>query len=154
MSQADADPSADITPPPTQHPHTDPGCCQDVPAAFAPPSAPLQPPLIPESLDLPQTTTEETTTEETTTKTSEGPTDQPEPAAEDQVVICDQPVSLEPEAEAAEEDVEVCSTWHTVHTITCPILDIWGQYWFWYLIKLDFFSCDHNYINLLALRPF
>ncbi|XP_049428645.1 protein NOXP20 isoform X1 [Epinephelus fuscoguttatus] len=108
MSQADADPSADLTPPPTQPPHTDPGCCQDVPAALSPPSAPLQPPLAPDSFDLPQSTAEATTTEDTTamTNVSEGPADQPEPAAEGQVVICDQPVSLEPDPEAAEEDVE------------------------------------------------
>ncbi|XP_035855812.1 protein NOXP20 isoform X2 [Sander lucioperca] len=108
MSQTDADPSADITPSPTQPPHTDPGLCQDVPAAFALPSGPLQPSLIPESFNLPQSTTEETTTEDTTTMTSasECPTDQPEPAPEGQVIICDQPVSLEPNEEAAEEDVE------------------------------------------------
>ncbi|KAM9363688.1 protein NOXP20 [Symphorus nematophorus] len=103
MSQAaptDADPSADIiTPPATQSPLDDPDSGQDVPAA------PLQPPLIPESLVLPQST-EETTTEDTTivAETSEGRTDQPEPPAEGQVIECDQPVSLEPEA--AEEDAE------------------------------------------------
>ncbi|XP_031732131.1 protein NOXP20 isoform X1 [Anarrhichthys ocellatus] len=98
MSQADADPSTGIPP------HTDPSPCQDVPAAFAPPPAPLQPPLIPESFDLPQSTAEGTSAEDT----SEGPPDQLEPAAEGQVIICDQPVSLEPEPEpeAAEEDVE------------------------------------------------
>ncbi|XP_029290317.1 protein NOXP20 isoform X2 [Cottoperca gobio] len=108
MSQADTDPSADINPPPSQHPHTNPGSCQDVPAAFAPPSAPLHSALIPESFDLPQSTSEETTTEDMTAEsnTSEGPTDQPQPAAEGQVIICDQPVSLEPDAESAEEDVE------------------------------------------------
>lgn len=105
MSQAaptDADPSADITSPPTQPPHTDPGS-QDVPAALAPPSAPVQPPLIPESFVLRQ----ETTIMDTTIGgTSDSPTDQPEPPAEHQVIECDQPVSLEPEA--GEEDVEVC----------------------------------------------
>lgn len=110
MSQAapsDTDPSADITPPPTQPPHTDPGSCQDVPAAPAPPTAALQPPLIPESFALPRST-EEMTTEHPAAETSEGPTDQPQPPAEGQLIECDQPVSLEPEA--AEEDVEVCST--------------------------------------------
>ncbi|XP_059194081.1 protein NOXP20 isoform X2 [Centropristis striata] len=108
MSQADADPPADITPAPPQPPLTDPDPCQDVPAAFAPPSAALQPPLIPERVNLPQSTTEERTTEDTTTETnaSEGPTDQLEPAAEGQLIVCDQPVSLEPDAEAAVEDVE------------------------------------------------
>lgn len=103
MSQAvpsDADPSADGTPPPCQTP-------QDVSADLTPPSAPLQPPLIPESFVLPQST-DETTTEDTTAEASEGPTDQPEPTADGQVFECDQPVSLEPEA--AEEEVEVCST--------------------------------------------
>ncbi|XP_051242167.1 protein NOXP20 isoform X2 [Dicentrarchus labrax] len=109
MSQAaapsDADPSADITPPPTQSPHTDQGSCQDVPEALAPPSAPLQPPLIPESVVLLQSSEEKTTEDTTTTtKTSEGPTDQPEPPSEGQLVECDQPVSLEPDA--VEEDVE------------------------------------------------
>ncbi|TMS23509.1 Krueppel-like factor 3 [Larimichthys crocea] len=107
MSQAApsaADPSAD-TSPPTEPPQTDPGSCQDVLEALAPPSAALQPPLIPESV-LPQST-EETTTEDTTgtAETSEGPTDQPEPPAEGQVIVCDQPVSLEPEP--AEEDEEM-----------------------------------------------
>ncbi|XP_074486237.1 protein NOXP20 isoform X2 [Sebastes fasciatus] len=101
MSQTDTDPFADlITPPPTQPPRTDPDPFQDVPAAFAPPSAPLQPPLIPESFNLPPSTTSE---EKTTEDASE---DQPEAAAEGQEIICDQPVSLEPDAEAAEEDVE------------------------------------------------
>ncbi|XP_042340880.1 protein NOXP20 isoform X2 [Plectropomus leopardus] len=108
MSQTDPDPSADMTPPPTQPPHTDPGSHQDVPEAPALPSAPLQPPLIPENLDLPKSTAKETTTEDTPTtmSTSEGLTDQSEAAAKGQVIVCDQPVSLEPDAEAAEEDVE------------------------------------------------
>ncbi|XP_034397761.1 protein NOXP20 isoform X2 [Cyclopterus lumpus] len=97
MSQADVDPSSADMPL-----HTDPGPCPDVPAAFAPPPATLQSPLIPESLDLPQSAAEGTGAEDT----SEGPRDQPEPAAGGQVIICDQPVSLEPEPEAAEEDVE------------------------------------------------
>uniref|UniRef100_A0A8C3AYF8 Family with sequence similarity 114 member A1 n=1 Tax=Cyclopterus lumpus TaxID=8103 RepID=A0A8C3AYF8_CYCLU len=95
MSQADVDPSSADMPL-----HTDPGPCPDVPAAFAPPPATLQSPLIPESLDLPQSAAEGTGAEDT----SEGPRDQPEPAAGGQVIICDQPVSLEPEPEAAEED--------------------------------------------------
>ncbi|XP_073323430.1 protein NOXP20 isoform X2 [Pagrus major] len=112
MSQAapsDGDPPADINPPPTQPAHSDSDSCQDVPAVPAPPSDSLQPPLIPESVGLPQST-EETTTEDTATtiaataETSEGLTDQSEPPAEGQVFECDQPVSLEPEA--AEEDVE------------------------------------------------
>nr|XP_046269399.1 protein NOXP20 isoform X2 [Scatophagus argus] len=109
MSQAapsDADSSADITPPLTQHPGTDPGSCQDVPAALAPPSAPPQPPLIPESLVLPQSTEEATTEDNATAKTSEGQTDQLDPPTEGQLIECDQPVSLEADAEAAEEDAE------------------------------------------------
>lgn len=106
MSQAapsDTDPSTDITPTPAQPSHADPGSCQDVPAALATPTAPPQPPLIPESFALPQST-EEMTTEDPAAETSEGPTDQLEPPTEGQLIECDQPVSLEPEA--AEEDVE------------------------------------------------
>ncbi|CAK6972232.1 protein NOXP20 isoform X2 [Scomber scombrus] len=101
MSQAapsDADPSADTTPPPA---HIDTDSCQDVPAALEPPSAPPQPPLISESS---LQSTEEMTTEDTVkTDTSEGLM---EPATEGQVIECDQPVSLEADTEAAEEDVE------------------------------------------------
>lgn len=109
MSQAgpsDSDPSADITSPPTEPLQTDPGCCQDVPAVIASPPAPLQPPLIQESVTLPESTGEATTADTTTGETSDGPTDQQEPLTEHQVVECDQPVSLEPEAE---DNVEVCS---------------------------------------------
>lgn len=114
MSQAaptDTDPSADITPPSAHPPHTDPDSSQDVPAALTLPLAPQQPSLIPESFNLPQST-EETTTEDTTatTNTSEDPTDQPEPAAEAQVIECDQQVSLEQDTADAAEDVEVCSS--------------------------------------------
>ncbi|XP_040891493.1 protein NOXP20 isoform X2 [Toxotes jaculatrix] len=113
MSQAapsDTDPSVDTTHPPNQPPHTEPGSCQDVPAALPPPSVPLQPPLTPESYNLPQSTEEKTTEDTTTTTTkidtSEGPTDHPQHAPEGQVIECDQPVSLEPDTEATEEDVE------------------------------------------------
>lgn len=108
MSQAapsDSDPSADITSPPTEPPQTDPASCQDVPAVIASPPAPLQPPLIQESVALPESTGEATTADTTTGETSEGPTDQQEPHTEYQVE-CDQPVSLEPEEE---DNVEVCS---------------------------------------------
>ncbi|KAM8880426.1 protein NOXP20 isoform 2-T4 [Spinachia spinachia] len=96
MSQADADPNTVLPP------YTDPGAGQDVPEAFAPPPAPLHPPLVTGDFDPPQSTPEETGTEHTT----EGPTDQSQPAAHGQVVVCDQPVSLELEPEDAEEDVE------------------------------------------------
>lgn len=105
---SDADPLSDITSPPDHPPHTDPASCQDVPAVSAPPSAPLQPPLIPESLVSPQPTQEMTIEDPTTEETSQGPSDQLEPPAEPQVVECDQPVSLEPEA--TEDNVEVCSS--------------------------------------------
>ncbi|KAG7241303.1 hypothetical protein INR49_025821 [Caranx melampygus] len=110
MSQAaqlDAEPSADTTHQPEQQPS-----CEDVP------SAPLQPPLIPESFSLPQST-EETTTEDapTTNDTSQGPTYQSECAADGQVIECDQPVSLEPDTEAAEEEVEVCCTSHSLSSV-------------------------------------
>lgn len=100
---------ADNTSPPAPHHHTDPDPSQDVPAALTPPSAPKEPSLIAESLDHPQST-EETAAQDTaaTTSASEGPTDQPEPDTDAQVVECDQPVSLEPDTDAAEGDVEVC----------------------------------------------
>ncbi|XP_018551263.1 protein NOXP20 [Lates calcarifer] len=110
MSQAapsDMDLSVDTALPPGQPSDADAGSCQDVEAALTRPSAPLQPTLIPDSVNPPQST-EETTTEDTAPEAdaSEGHTDQPEPPAEGQVIECDQPVSLEPDAEAAEEDVE------------------------------------------------
>lgn len=107
-SSSDADPLSDATSPPDHPPHTEPASCQDVPAVSAPPSAPLQPPLTPESLVSPQSTQETTTEDPATEETSQGPNDQPEPPAEPQVVECDQPVSLEPEA--TEDNVEVCSS--------------------------------------------
>lgn len=55
----------------------------------------------PESTE--ETTVGDTTTEETIT---EDPTDQLEPPAEGHVIECDQPVSLEPDTEAAEEAAE------------------------------------------------
>lgn len=111
MSQAassDADPSTDPTPPPVQPPDPVPSLGQDVPAAGTPPADPLQPLFSPESFDQfkEQSTTENTTTSETL----EGQADQPESPAESQMTECDQPVSLEPDTEAAEEDVEVCFT--------------------------------------------
>lgn len=113
MSQAaqlDAEPSADTTHPPEQQPS-----CENVPSDPATPSAPLQPPLIPESFSLPQPT-EETTTEDApiTNDTLQAPTNQSECAADGQVVECDQPVSLEPDTETAEEEVEVCCTGFTM----------------------------------------
>ncbi|XP_053275501.1 protein NOXP20 isoform X1 [Pleuronectes platessa] len=108
MSQAapsDVEPSADATGPPVQPPLAQPDSCQDVPAALTPPSAPPQPP---ESINLTQSP-EEMTTEDAATRpdSSEDLTDQPmEGASEGQLIECDQPVSLEPELEAAEEDVE------------------------------------------------
>ncbi|XP_047200015.1 protein NOXP20 isoform X2 [Hippoglossus stenolepis] len=108
MSQAapsDVDPSADTTGPSVQPPLAQPDSCQDVPAALTPPSAPPQPP---ESINLTQSP-EEMTTEDAATRpdSSEDLTDQPmECASEGQLIVCDQPVSLEPESEAAEEDVE------------------------------------------------
>ncbi|XP_013768365.1 protein NOXP20 [Pundamilia nyererei] len=107
MSQAassDADPSTDPTPPPVQPPDPVPSLGQDVPAAGTPPADPLQPLFSPESFDQSK---EQSTTENTTTsETLEGQADQPESPAESQMTECDQPVSLEPDTEAAEEDVE------------------------------------------------
>uniref|UniRef100_A0A3P8PZ97 Family with sequence similarity 114 member A1 n=1 Tax=Astatotilapia calliptera TaxID=8154 RepID=A0A3P8PZ97_ASTCA len=105
MSQAassDADPSTDPTPPPVQPPDPVPSLGQDVPAAGTPPADPLQPLFSPESFDQSK---EQSTTENTTTsETLEGQADQPESPAESQMTECDQPVSLEPDTEAAEED--------------------------------------------------
>lgn len=84
--------------PPDQQPHTDPAPCQDVPAASAPHPASPQTLLAAESVDFPQSTEQ----------TAQGPADQSQPPAESQVMECDQPVSLEPDA--AEENVEVCNT--------------------------------------------
>ncbi|XP_008276641.1 protein NOXP20 isoform X2 [Stegastes partitus] len=109
MSQAassDVDLSTDPTPPPAQPHHAEPG--SDVPATLTPPSPPLQPPLIPESVVLPHSN-EEMAKEDHATKTDisgESQVDQPEPPAESQVIECDQPVSLEPDNEATEEDAE------------------------------------------------
>ncbi|XP_062243052.1 protein NOXP20 isoform X2 [Platichthys flesus] len=108
MSQAapsDVEPSAEATIPAVQPPLAQPDSCQDVPAALTAPSAPPQPP---ESINLTQSP-EEMTTEDAATRpdSSEDLTDQPmECASEGQLIECDQPVSLEPESEAAEEDVE------------------------------------------------
>lgn len=101
MSQA-APSDVDPLPEPDRPPHTDPTSNQDVPAALSPPSAFLQPPLIPESCL--QSTEEATVVDTTKPDSSEGLT---EPEAEGQLTDCDQPVSLEPDD--AEEDVEVCS---------------------------------------------
>ncbi|KAM7419196.1 hypothetical protein PAMA_016355 [Pampus argenteus] len=101
MSQAapsDADLPADATPPPT---NTDSSSSQDVPIVPTPPSGPLQPPLIPES--FPQSAEETTTEDAAKADTSE---DLIELAAEGQVIECDQPVSLEPDTEDAEDGVE------------------------------------------------
>lgn len=108
MSQSelsDTDPSVDVSSPPTQHPDTDTSSSQDAPAAVPTPSAPLQPPIIPESSGLPQ---EMTAGDSATGETAEVPAEPLEASTERQPIECDQPVSLE--AEAAEEDVEVCST--------------------------------------------
>ncbi|KAM7009729.1 protein NOXP20 [Tautogolabrus adspersus] len=108
MSQAacsDTDLLVDIAPAPVQPPLTDPDSTQDVPASLTPPSAALQSALTPESVFTSQPV-EETTTEDTENNTSQGPTDQPEAVAEGQVTECDQPVSLEADAEAAEENEE------------------------------------------------
>ncbi|XP_028272461.1 protein NOXP20 isoform X2 [Parambassis ranga] len=105
MSQA-APTDGDPTPPLAQLSPADP----DVPAEPAPPSTSPHPPSIPECSDLTQPT-EETVGEDTAatatkSDSSDGQADQPEPLTEGQVIECDQPVSLEPDAEAEEEDVK------------------------------------------------
>lgn len=107
MSQA-APTDGEPTPPLAQLPHADP----DVPAEPAPPSSRPHPPSIPECSDLTRSTEETAGEDNTVTATksdvSEGQADQPEPLTKGQVIECDQPVSLEPDAEAEEENVKVC----------------------------------------------
>lgn len=128
MSQAapsDTEASIDASP---YLSHPDPDSCQDVPEDLAVPAAPPQPPVTPESHVLPQSSedkaAEDKAAEEVAAETSEGPTDQPEPLAEGQMVICDQPVSLEPEA--SEEDVEVCSTCLFLFCSALSDLHVWS----------------------------
>lgn len=90
--------------PPDQHPHTEPPPCQDVPAASAPHPAPL----LTEGVASPQSTGETLTEDTTSEQNAQGPADQSEPPAESQVMECNTPVTLEPDA--AEENVEVCNT--------------------------------------------
>ncbi|KAK5606816.1 hypothetical protein CRENBAI_015240 [Crenichthys baileyi] len=83
-------------------PHIDPGPRQDDSALLERPTAPPQSSLNTESTDFPHAA-KQAALEDTTTKpeTSEGPS---EPPAEDQVVDCDQAVSLEPDPESLEEE--------------------------------------------------
>ncbi|KAM9769748.1 protein NOXP20 isoform 2-T3 [Menidia menidia] len=96
-----AEPCSDTTPTPDPPLHADPGPCQDVPSAITSAPAPPEPPLIPDSADVPQSNREKA--EEDKNDASEGQT---EPPAEGQTVVCDQPVSLEPDAEPAGDHVE------------------------------------------------
>ncbi|XP_071779362.2 protein NOXP20 [Centroberyx gerrardi] len=107
MSQAapaDTDPSSDTPPPPTRTPHPEPDSSSSSSSEGVPTAPPLQPPVVPEGFGV----LEEATVEDDAAKAdgSGSPADQPEHAAEGQVVECDQPVSLEPDATAAEEEVE------------------------------------------------
>lgn len=110
---SDTDSSADhassaTTTPPDQHADTDPAPCQYVPAASA--AHPVSPHtlLATKSVASPQSTGEILTEDTTSGQTVQGPADQSVPPAESQVMECDEPVSLEPDA--AEENVEVCKT--------------------------------------------
>ncbi|KAG7486321.1 hypothetical protein JOB18_029335 [Solea senegalensis] len=114
MSQAapaEADPPTDTDiSHSTDQPHHTESDHHDIPAALTPPSSSSSTTTTPESFTLPEST-EEMTTEDTTTtletNTSEDPADQETAqASEGQVIECDQQVSLEPDAEAPEEDVE------------------------------------------------
>ncbi|KAM4751186.1 protein NOXP20 isoform 1-T1 [Anableps anableps] len=105
MSQAatsDGEPCTDSGPPSERAPHTDPGPRQDDSTLLEHPTAPMQSSLNAESKDFPHTA-EQTAEEDSMTKpeTSEGLS---EPPAEDQVVECDQAVSLEPDPESLEEE--------------------------------------------------
>ncbi|XP_027874184.1 protein NOXP20 isoform X2 [Xiphophorus couchianus] len=108
MSQAapsDAETCTDSGPPSGPAPLTDPGPHQGESALHDHPSAPLLPSLNAESIDFLHEA-QQTAVEDTTTKpeTSEGLS---EPPAGDQVVECDQAVSLEPDPESLEEEEKV-----------------------------------------------
>ncbi|XP_021173704.2 protein NOXP20 isoform X1 [Fundulus heteroclitus] len=107
MSQAvpsDAEPCADSGPLSERAPHADPGPRQDDSTVLEQPKASLPSSLRAESTDVPhgagQTAAEDTPAK---AETSEGPS---EPPAEDQVVECDQAVSLEPDPESLEKKEE------------------------------------------------
>ncbi|KAM4594917.1 protein NOXP20 isoform 2-T3 [Fundulus diaphanus] len=107
MSQAvpsDAEPCADSGPLSERAPHTDPGPRQEDSTVLEQPKASLPSSLRTESTDVPhgagQTAAEDTPTK---AETCEGPS---EPPAEDQVVECDQAVSLEPDPESLEKKEE------------------------------------------------
>ncbi|XP_029950983.1 protein NOXP20 isoform X2 [Salarias fasciatus] len=101
------DPTTEPTPPPPQPLGTDSDPFQDIPAAITAPSAPPQPPLVPEKFIIPDSS-EETPSDEPAAEihSGEAQDERSEPAAEGRAIECDQPVSLEAEAEAAEQDVE------------------------------------------------
>uniref|UniRef100_A0A1A7WAK5 Family with sequence similarity 114, member A1 n=1 Tax=Iconisemion striatum TaxID=60296 RepID=A0A1A7WAK5_9TELE len=84
---------------------SDPGLCQDVPVSPVHLSTLLQPPLIPKTVDLLQSA-EQTVEKDTSAEpdTSEG---QAQPPAESQLTECDQPVSLESEADGSEEELSL-----------------------------------------------
>lgn len=99
--------SGTTTPPPDHAPPTHPTPCQDVPAASAPQPTSPQVLLAAESVASPQSTGETLAEGSAAEQTVQGPAGQSEPPAESQVMECDQPVSLEPDA--AEENVKVCN---------------------------------------------
>ncbi|XP_020558553.2 protein NOXP20 isoform X2 [Oryzias latipes] len=106
-SPSEAELHKDSSPPLVQPLSANPDPCQDVPSGPAGPvpSLELEPPLHPETLSMPHPV-EDTVRQDTTTKT-----DTSEPAAEGQVTECNQSVSLEPDAEAAEEDEQKEKSW-------------------------------------------
>ncbi|KAM4603604.1 protein NOXP20 isoform 2-T2 [Polymixia lowei] len=111
MSQAtptDTDVSTDSPTLPTQAAHVEPDRSDDVQTEQPPPSAPPQPALAPEGFDASESIKESTEDDKSNNKgnISEGPADQPEHGAEGQVIECDQPVSLEPDTMAAEDEAE------------------------------------------------
>lgn len=113
MSQAadsSTEPSAhaDSTKSIGQPPHTDPDPRQETSSELSPPS---DTPQSPDSHSLLQSTEDKSTEGDTVTtkaQASDVLTDQESDApTEGHVIECDQPVSLENESEAAEEDPEV-----------------------------------------------
>lgn len=110
MSQAgptDTDPIADTPPPHLQPPHTELNPPLDTLTDLPPPSAPLQPPLVPEGSEGPESTNELLGEDVAGGDSSEGPTDRPEHGVEGHLSECDQSVSLELDTETAEVEVEV-----------------------------------------------
>uniref|UniRef100_A0A1A8DE85 Family with sequence similarity 114, member A1 n=1 Tax=Nothobranchius kadleci TaxID=1051664 RepID=A0A1A8DE85_NOTKA len=98
-SRSDAEPCTDSRTP------SDLGLCQDVPVSSEHPSPSPKPPLIPTIVEL-QLSAEQTAEEDRSAKPDPSE-DRPQPPAENQLTECDQPVSLEPEADGSKEEMSL-----------------------------------------------